>query len=225
MELLKSNPVIDKAYKPELKQDYINYFSRALKFGQTNYQDELTKASRVHFKSLSATTFLEEYAGAMLSTKLNIHEFEEYPKLIKSLAPYCHAFWDLNNFPTKDKMEGIFQKFNLSDEQFSSIHKTASIVSQGIRLFGWDRYRNNFLSSPGKLTALPGLGLTGAKVLSINIGGEYDPDSYQCLHNLALRFKFRHAEEMCKTLQKNFPMSIRTIGTILWYSTNTFEAP
>jgi len=224
MELLKYNPIIDELYRPSIKMNHIDYFNRALKFAQTNYHDHLVKVSKLDPRSITSTHFFEEYVGALLSTKEDIYKLSNYcAKLFKFLHPYNGSFWDLNNFPSKEKMRDLLEEFYLDEKQFEDIHATAYIVNQGIKLFGWDKYRNNFLNSPGKLLALPGLGLSGANQLSYNIGGAYSPDDNCKLYNLAISLGFDDAKALLMAIQKNFSMSWRTIGTVLWYSAVTFD--
>jgi len=224
MELLKYNPVIDESYRPSIHMNHIDYFNRALKFAQTNYHDHLIKISRLDPTTITATHFLEEYVGALLSTKRDIYKLSNYcAKLFKFLQPYNASFWDGNNFPNKEKMRFLLEEFNLYEKEFENIHATAYIVNQGIKLFGWHKYRNNFLSSSGKLLALPGLGLSGAVQLSYNICEEYSPNDNFKLYNLAISLGFDDARTLLMALQKNFLMSWRTMGTILWYSAVTFD--
>lgn len=224
MELLKSNPIIDKSYIPSAKMKHIDYFNRALKFAQTNYNDHLVKISRLHPRSVTSAFFFEEYVYALLSTNESIYKLPNYfNKLIHALKPYQSSFWDLNNFPSEEKMQDVFEEFYVEKDQRKSIHDAAYIINQGVKLFGWDDYRNNFLNCYSKLAVLPGLGLAGAKRLDSNIGGMYCPDDNQKLYDLAISLGFEDAKALCMAIQKHFQMSWRTIGTILWYSVVTFD--
>lgn len=224
MELLKYNLIIDEAYKPSRNVDYYNYFNRAMVFAQTNYNDQLQRIYKVSFKTITPTFFFEEYVWCLIGGQDDPYgASEKFPKLISHLMPYCQSFWDLNNFPLEEKMEAKFAELPLSKTQVRALHSAAYIINQGSRLFGWDEYKRNFLSSSGKLIALPGLTLLNSKHLSQNIGNVLEHNSCPKLHSLAIHYKMQDAENFVNTIGKNFQISKRVIGRILWYAATTFD--
>jgi hypothetical protein len=225
MELLKSNPIIDPRYKPSLDMPYMDYFTRAMAFAQTNYQDRLTKIANTHFRKLSPTSFLEEYAWCVMCTEDRYREASElFPALTNQLTGFYHSFWDLNNFPkeedVKEKVMGVIH----NEKKFKSIYNTAFIMNQGIKLFGWDRYKDNFLNSPDKLCVLPMIQMRGAQVLSRNVGISSDIISSARLHPTAVRLGFQDSRSLCLAIQKNVQMQLKVIEVILWYAVETFES-
>ncbi len=223
MELLKSKVRIDENYKPSLKQDYINYFNRAMAFAQTNYHDELEKVARANFTKISPGRFFEEYLWCITYAAEDPHRASKiFPELSKVAAPYSHSFWDLNNFPKQEKMEPKVVPL-LGMKKFQSIHKCADIISRGIKLFGWDKYRDNFLDCPERLVVLPGLSISMSKTLSRNIGIFDDVISSTRLYHLALHWGFDDTVQMCRAIQYKVPIQLKLIELILWYASSTFD--
>lgn len=220
MEFLKANPIIDTKYQPSLSLTYLEYFKRAMVFAQTNYNDQITRMVKTSFRKISPSFFFEEYAWVLCCAKQSPKEVSSYfMSLSKSLTPYYQSFWDLNNFP---KVE--VPRVSEYTDQYESLHKTASIMNRGIKLFGWDKYRDNFLNTPAKLCVLPSLQISGASHLSRNVGSIGDVLGERRLYPLVKHWGFDSSEALCKEIQKYTPMSLKVIELILWYSAVTFES-
>lgn len=223
MELLKANPVIDHNYKPSLDQSYMDYFTRALVFAQTNYQEQLEKISRAHFHKLSPTSFFEEYAWCINIMDENVEAVSDrFPQLSKKLTPFYNSFWDLNKLPSVEEVHDILPIVG-SEKKFKAIYDCAGIINRGIKLFGWDRYKDNFLNTPERLCVLPVIGFSGARRLSRNIGLSSDVISSAQLHRLAGHWGFGDSKELCAAIQKNVAMQMQVIEMIMWYAAHTFE--
>src|SRR5258708_10242687 len=152
IEILKTRPIIDENYKPSLKMDYQEYFNRAMLFAQTNYQENLTKLANIHFRKISPTVFFEEYAWCVCSAGLTAKSASKFfPKLLKELIPFYRSFWDLNNFHKQEEITENILSIIHNEQKCQAIYRGAHIINQGIKLYGWDRYRDNFLSTVSKL--------------------------------------------------------------------------
>lgn len=221
MEFLKANPIINAEYQPSLDLEYMNYFNRAMVFAQTNYNDQIAKVSRVSFRKITPTSFLEEYTWVISCANQDPMEVSKYfMSLSKSLQPFYQSFWDLNSFPKEE----VSKVKEYAEDRYEAIHKTSSIMNRGIKLFGWDTYRDKFLNTPAKLCALPLLQIGGAKHLSRNVGSHNELLEGQRLYPLVKRWGFDNSEDLCKNIQKHVPMSLKVIELILWYSAVTFES-
>jgi hypothetical protein len=220
MELLKSNPIIDIKYKPSLDLTYIDYFNRSLAFAQTNYQEQLNKVSRTNFNKLSPTIFFEEYVWSIACINKEPKEVSEFfPELSKQLTPIFHSFWNLNDCPNLNDFKDTGNYLIHSD----SIVACAKIITRGIKLFGWEYYRNNFLDTSEKLIALPYLNAERAKHLARNIGHTTNLISSFRLQDLANHWGFKNVETACRTIQQHVPLQLKIIELILWYAVATFE--
>lgn len=221
MELLKSNPIIDERYKPSVENGYIEYFNRAMVFAQTNYQDQLDKFAKMQFRKLSPTIFFDEYVWSVCCIGEQPKDVSGIFSLFsKELTPFYHSFWDLNSFP-REKF--ISENISPYEIKYDAIYRCASIVNRGIKLFGWDHYKDNFLDTPEKLSALPHIGIAGANQLTRNIGLEAEVISHSRLYDLAMRWEFDDTISLCKAIQKFIPMQLKVIELILWYTVTTFE--
>lgn len=223
MELLKANPIIDQKYKPSMDQSYMDYFNRALAFAQTNYNEQLEKASKTHFFKLSPTRFFEEYAWCVSIIETDIDNMSElFLQLSKKLTPFYNSFWDLNNVPSVEDVQDILPLLN-NEKKFKAIYDCAGIINRGIKLFGWDRYKDNFLNTPERLCVLPMIGILGAKRLSRNIGLSSEVISSAQLHRLAVHWGFTDSKELCTAIQQKIAMQAHVIEMILWYAAHTFD--
>ena len=220
MEFLKANPIIADNYQPSLDLSYLEYFKRAMVFAQTNYNDQITRLTKTSFRKISPSFFFEEYVWVISCGQQSPKEVSKYfMSLSKSLQPFYQSFWDLNNFP-KTEVTKVMEYSN----HYDSIHKTASIMNRGIKLFGWDKYRDNFLNTPAKLCALPSLQISGASHLARNVGSIGDVLGERRLYPLVKHWGFDSTEALCTEIQKYTPMSLKVIELILWYSAVTFES-
>jgi hypothetical protein len=224
MEILKSHPIIDDNYKPSLEMDYQEYFNRAMVFAQTNYQEHLTKLANIHFRKLSPTAFFEEYAWCVCGVGFNAKSVAKFfPRLSKELAPFYRSFWDLNNFPKREEViENILPLIH-NEQKCQALWRGGQIINQGIKLYGWDRYRDNFLSTTTKLQVLPMIGISNSFQLGRNIGFK-QPICAGGPHliRMATRWGFESPEQMCIAISKHVVLQPRVIGQILWYAGSHF---
>lgn len=224
MELLKTNLIIDQKYKPSLDLSYIDYFNRAMVFAQTNYQDNIDKVSKTHFHKLSPTRFFEEYVWSICCVHSDpMSASKLFPPLSKELKLYYNSFWDLNAFPKSEELIIKLSKLIDNDKKLHAIIDTALVVNKGIKLYGWEFYRNNFLNTPIKLTAMPMLDLIEATHLSRNIGSSSEVIRNMRIHKLAVHWRFENTKELCESIQKSVPMQLKIIDLILHYAVSTFE--
>lgn len=227
MELLKSENdiVIDPNYIPSLDMNYLDYFMRAMAFAQTNYQDQLHRVATANFRKLNSTRFFEEYAWIISTQGEDLKEASlTFCNLSKALTKYYIGFWDLNNFPKEEEMKELVVSVNDNEKKFHALHNCAQIINQGTKLFGWDRYKDNFLNTPEKLSVLPMLGITGAKQLSRNIGVSFEILSTAKLHPVAVHYGFMDFKSLCQAIQQRVALQPRIIELILWYAVVTFGA-
>ena len=56
-----TNLIIDPNYSPSLDLNYVDYFSRAMNFAQTNYHQQLKSFNNTFFHKLAPTIFFRKY--------------------------------------------------------------------------------------------------------------------------------------------------------------------
>ena len=219
MQIIKSKLVIDDNYKPSLNQDYFSFFQRAMVFAQTNYNQELTRVNNINFIKLSPIIFFEEYCWEICMIDSTNEEVSSYIyDLLDAISPLCHAFLD-NNFIDEINPN---QLALLKDEQkIQAIIKTWKIMLNGIKLFYWDDYKDNFLSSVQRLSILPLMNQERAERLSDCIcGAKYFGGPR--LRYLAKHWGFGDPLVLCQNIQKSVNMKVQVIGIILLYAFITF---
>ena len=223
MEILKDHPIIDENYKPYISMSYIEYFNRAMVFAQTNYQEQLTKLANTHFQRMTSTFFFEEYAWTIYAAGINVKTASSYfVPMSKHLQPYYRSFWDTHALPKEETMNASLLPFIHNEAKCSALWKTARIINNGVRLFGWEKYRNNFLDTSDKLQALPFIGHTNAVQLARNIGLQKIGISGTHLWRMAVRWGFKHPDDLCDAISKQVVLQPKVIGQILWYAGTTF---
>ena len=223
MEILKDDPIIDQNYKPHLKMTYMEYFNRAMLFAQTNYAEQLSKLANTHFRKITPTVFFEEYTWCVCTVGMSAKTVSKFfPKVITNLAPYYKSFWDTHNFPIKEIMDNQLHPIIRNRTKIDALWNGARIINNGIRLFGWDKYRDHYLSDVEKLKALPLIGSVNSFQLARNIGLLNAVIGDTHLNRMTARWGFVDAEEMCKIISNHVVLQPKVIGLILWYAGSTF---
>jgi hypothetical protein len=223
MEILKDNPIIDESYKPSLEMDYVQYFNRAMVFAQTNYQEQLTKLANTHFQRMTPTFFFEEYSWTVCTVGLNTNTVNKYfTSMSKNLHFLYNSFYDLNSLPSKDATKVSLLPFIRNEAKCEALWKTARTLNNGIKLFGWEKYRDNFLDTTQKLQALPFIGSINSSQLARNTGINKASIEGTHLHRMAVRWGFKHPDDLCEAISKYVVMQPKVIGQILWYAGTTF---
>jgi hypothetical protein len=220
MEFVKSEVIVDPNYRPSLGMDYMQYFTRALNFAQTNYPEQLTKLANLHFRKIVPTIFFESYTWNICNIRLdNLAVSQFFPLLREQLHRYSYQFNTGKNSVNQDLMYGKTLPIVGDPEKCQAICKTANIINQGIKIFGWPRYRDNFLSTPKKLRALPLINETNSLALGFDIGYHKQIcNSGLYLQKMAACWNFQSVECMCDTIAERVALQPRVIALILWYA-------
>jgi len=221
MELLKSNLIITENYRPTLDISYMEYFNRALVFFQDNYQDIADRVTKNKFFKITPVFFFEEYIWNIILLGSSYTEATDtYSSIKDNLWLFSSSFRDINYFPTYDVVVNNFQI--LAPDKIKAINRCAYIINQGIKLFGWETYKDNYLNNIDKLCMLPMIASVEAEKLGQNIGIKelsYPP----ILALLSEKLGFVSPNFLYVEIQKKVPFSLRLIELILWYSAITFN--
>lgn len=223
MELLKSDPILDHDYLPNLELGYLEYFNRALSFSQTNYSEYLTNLSRRSLVKLTPTTFIDRYIEIVLMrNNTQQHTVLQFKKVKEFLTPHYYKFWDTS---TTVSAKNIATELSLcidADEAIA-IGQCIQIVHRGIKLFNWVEYKTNYLHNTQKLKALPFLNDLEVKLLARNIGASPEAVSYPLCQKLAVQWNFGSAIDLYKAIQVKVPLQLRIIEAVFYYSAMTFN--
>jgi hypothetical protein len=219
----KSELIIDKSYKPDINLGLMDYFNRSLVFAQTNYQSEIDKLSRARFSKLTPTSFLDEYAWCVYcygKNERNVCKF--FSLILQVMHKKYEVFRDINTSINVDEFISELLSIYKNKSKANAIIKTILIVNNGIKLFNWEEYRDNFLNTPDKLTIFPYIDDTNMLYLAKNIGLVKKVFGGNHLNKLSERWGFSDPNALCKEIQKRFKLDILSIELILWYSAETF---
>ncbi len=225
MEILKdkSELIIDNDYKPNISSNLIDYFNRAIAFVQTNYKQDLQSIYDANFKKLSPTKFLEEYAWCLYCSGMKVTTVSYFfPKILIELRKMYPSIRDPNYPIQREEFSKNILTICKNQKKVNALINTISIVQNGIRIFGWDVYKKNFLGTPDKIESLPYMGKVNARHLARNIGLMTDVCGGVHMNRLCSRWGFESPTELCKDIQKNIPLRLQAIELILWYSAVTF---
>lgn len=221
MEVVKNNLIIDTNYKPSLNQDHHSFFMRAMAFAQTNYIQELNRITKTNFIKLSPTYFYEEYCWVVCNQNTDIKIVSDYfYNLLNTISPLCYLFLDQNFNDAIDISDDIFALLG-DKKKTDAIIKTSNIMYNGIKIFNWDFYKDNYLSSPQKIMALPLMEEESSQKLLEYTGNNKYFGGYR-LRKLAEHWKFKDPAELCLSIQKIVNLKIQVIAAILWYAYYTF---
>jgi hypothetical protein len=202
--------IIDPSYQPNLQLSHIDYFSRAMLFAQTNYNEELRKLSNIFFNKMAPTMFLTEYISVIAGDLVPAGH----------LNLFFHSFIMLNDFPTFEQTSAKLTAIDKEKQQ--AIYQTAKILNNGMILFGWTKYRDNFLGSPSKLQALPLIDAVKALQLGRQLGFMDCYLADPILIKMANHWHFETTNNLIYELANKFVLQHKIIGQILLYSAQTF---
>lgn len=221
METLNKQIIIDNKFKPHINQTYLEYFSRAMKFAQTNYSIAIEKLQRINFHNLSPALFFEEYVWLIFNlNESNTYLYAGYPEITQQLLPFYKSFVNFDYFPNEKEIDQSLGLTHFSEGKKKAITQCAWITSRGIKLFEWKYYRNNFLNTSDKLRVFPLLNTEMSLLLAKNIGVDVLDNRLQLL---AEHFGFSNIRLMCATIRRNVSIQLKIIELILWYSVAHFD--
>jgi len=219
----KSELIIDQKYKPNINGTLIDYFNRSMVFAQTNYEYNLRSVSEANFGKLSPTKFLEEYAWCLYCSGMKVQTVSSFfPKILVELRKLYSSIRDPNYPIQKEEFSNNILAICKNQKKMQALLDTVVIVQNGIRIFGWDRYKSNFIETPAKITALPYMGRVNSKHLSRNIGLIKGVCGGVHMNRLCSRWGFESPTELCKDIQKYVPIRLEVIELILWYAASNF---
>ena len=223
MELLKSNPIIDEEWKPSLDLDCNRFFSRAMKFAQTNYHVHLSKIANTFYSRISPTVFFEEYIWRVCCAGSSPEIVTPYfPELVTELLPYHQTLWNGNWFLSREPKRKMVDELTGNSAKFDAFAYTAKTLCYGIKLYGWNRYRNHFLDKTTHLEIFPFISKENSARLASSIGLEGFFFEEPILMNMAKHWGFVSVPDMINTLASQFVLQTRVIALILWYAAMSF---
>ena len=204
------------------------YFDAALKFVQTYYPEQLKAFSSVKSDEVDSDFFFREYVWVVHATGFSAKAVGKFmPDLLSA-----YGWWNaLAHKEFGDVMQRVAPVCN-NPQKAKAVHATAKLMWDGVSGsggIGWDKWKQDHLSSPDLLVKLPYVGKVTCFHLARNIGllEFVKPDLH--LVRMAKHWGFEDCVKMCEALQKHhaddsgekFPLGI--IDLVLWYSASHFS--
>jgi endonuclease III len=219
MEQHIETPVIETPLTLEMGCE--DYFVGARKFAEANYGETITRISNTKFENLHHISFFDEYvwcvyvSGFRASTISKIWNrlMDRYLDLDLCSESVLHDDQEI-----KRNAMAIFA----NERKVDAVIKCSHIVRDNIRTIGWERFRNECLSTPEKLQELPFIGKITCYHLARNIGllQYVKPDVH--LERMAKHWQYKSPQNMCEHLGKLNGLEPGIVDLILWYAASTF---
>lgn len=215
-------------YSISLDSSYLDYFRAAHKFTLDNYKEDYDRIINTRFSEVSPKFFLREMCWCICVSGFNAKIVSKFfPKLLEILNPlFEHVStrgWEYGDCWKDDIInQELLKVFNNKRKMSAIVSNTVNHVAKGIRLYGWETYRNNELNTPGELQKLDMIGPIISKHLARNIGllNFVKPDIH--LNRLAAHWGFDSADILCMTIQKEINLPLGIIDLILWYAASSY---
>lgn len=213
----------DNTYGLNINLDPIDYFGRALEFVKEHYQEEFDHIANTKFSDITAETFFKEIIWVIYVSGFNAKIISQiYPKLLEvynSLFEVAGGKTDAVN--TLDIAVASMEVF-ANKCKVKAVIDAAFMMNDGIKKFGWEKYKNEYLNEPDKLKVFPFIGNITKNHLARNIGLLDFIKADLHLNRAAKHWKFENPIKMCEKIQEKFNFPLGLIDLVLFYSFATF---
>lgn len=211
-----------ESWRPDLTKGPDQYFLQAWSFARAFYDDELERMASVKLSDVDADFFFREYTWVVHATGFSAKAVGKFmPRLMEAYGP-----WDKLAVETPAVYMSRVSKVCNNPQKAAAVHSTAQLIRNAVGTCGWEKFRENRLSSVDKLSELSYIGKVTRYHLGRNIGllDCVKPDLH--LMRLAEYWKFESCEAMCRSMQRlvqpegSMPLGI--VDLVLWYACSTF---
>lgn len=213
-----------EAWRPDPASGPHGYFRAALAFVRGHYAEELRGFSSVSPGDVGPDRFFLEYVWVVHATGFNAGVVGRMmPRL---LAAYGH--WSA--LARKEEHEVLRDVLPVCNNpgKAKAVRRGAKLLRDGVDAHGWERFRDEDLSSPEKLRRFPYIGPVTCFHLARNIGllEFVKPDLH--LVRMAGAWAFEDPVAMCGRIRdrhleetgERLPLGI--VDLVLWYAASTF---
>lgn len=206
-----------------------DYFDAAQKFAETNYQETIDRISRTRFEDMLPSKFFAEYIWAVYVSGFRASTISKlWDRLLDAYDGLC-IMGDAN---TPEELANVKQKalaLFRNERKVDAIIKCADMIRCGINEMGWERFRDEQLTTPELLQKLPFIGKITRYHLARNIGllQYVKPDVH--LERMSRYWGYHSPQVMCAHLgicagrePRDPPLQPGIVDLILWYAASTF---
>lgn len=200
------------------------YFEKAHAFAREFYSAEMDHIASVDISRVIQSYFFREYIWVVHATGFSAKAVGKFmPRLLDAYGPY-HELATRSLDEAIDRVKVVCN----NPQKIKAIHSTSKIIRDGTKTHGWEKFRQEQLSTPELLTELPYIGPVTCYHLARNIGllDCVKPDLH--LIRLAKHWKFKDCIAMCKAMGdyhrkstgESLPLGI--VDLVVWYAASHF---
>lgn len=204
-------------WKPDHTAGPQLYFNKAYQFVLEFYSEELQQFSEIRFEEINPDRYFLEYIWVVHATGFSA---KQVGKMMARLIP-AYGHWSvLSKKESNEALEPVLRVCN-NPQKAKAIWMNSKLLQDGIDVFGWDKYKSDYLSQPELLQKLPYIGKITCYHLARNIGllEFVKPDLH--LVRLAKYWNIADPITMCRNVRpEGMPLGI--VDLIFWYSASHF---
>ena len=131
-------------WEPSPHAGAAEYFRKAKEFVEEFYPEQLQAFSSVKFEEVSPDTFFIEHAWVTHATGFSA---KQVGKMMQKLAPAYGPFAELARLEEQEVMKRVLPVCN-NPQKAKAVWKMSKLLRDGINAFGWEKYKQDYLSSP-----------------------------------------------------------------------------
>jgi hypothetical protein len=194
------------------------YFEKAYLFAREFYSEQMDEIAAVKPESVTPELFFREYIWVVHATGFSAKAVGNFmPRLVEAYGPYQ----ELAERSLADATGRVKVVCN-NPQKIKAIHTTAVQLRDGIKLHGWDKFKEDKLSTPEKLQDLSYIGPVTCFHLARNIGllDCVKPDLH--LIRLADHWGFPDCTAMCKVMGEGYDLPLGIVDLVVWYAASHF---
>lgn len=201
-------------FRPECQHGLHNYYSQAKKFTLEFYSDTYDRILNTKFSEVSFERFFREYVWVVHTSGFSAKAVSKFWDNLIS------AYGDPQKIDSEHELISRVSSVVNNPQKIRSVYKTISLLKNNIRDHEWEKYRDENLNTPDKLTKFGHVGPITKYHLARNIGlvDFVKPDLH--LERMSRFWGYESPLKMCQDCPDDIPLGLRDF--ILWMSASTF---
>jgi len=171
----------------------------------------------VSWDEIQPSLFFEEYVWVACASGFSAKAVSKFvDRLINELGWF--------DILAKEEFVDVFERTKLvlnNKDKIKAMHQTAKMMLDGMETLGWEKFKQEYMSTPEKLQKFPYIGKITCFHLARNIGllEVVKPDLH--LVRMAKHWGYKDCVTMCEDLRPN-GMPLGIVDYILWIAAATF---
>jgi endonuclease III len=210
---------------PRVEEGYMKYFEKSLIFTRDFYKEEFDRVSSTRFSEVTKDFFFKEYIWVVHATGFSASAVSKF------IGKLLDSYGNIESLSSCDPEEAVGRVRIVCNnpQKIRSVHETSRILDKGIKNNGWEKFRDDNLSTPEKLGVLPYIGKVTRFHLARNIGitESVKPDLH--LIRLQKHWGFESCSQMCQKMSDEHmektgeKIENGLVDLALWYAATSFS--